>query len=605
MAVTASTSIESRWDAARTGADELDALVYRSNLLASDRSVVNFGGGNTSVKMSQPDHTGRATRGAVGQGLRKRPGHDRSDRVHRSQARRDPAARRAAGDVRRGDGRLSRALPARPVDAAPVDRDAPPRLHPASPRRPHAPGCDRRDRRRDRRRASRGGVLRHRRSLDPLHPAGIRALEARRRGSLLEPERRDRPARQARARHVGRDRCRVLRGDPRRDQPGGCFRRGAPVGRRAVRRGGAGAARARSACGAARRGHAGPSRRPLGRRSARASDRSLAGGAASSSPAAIRASSPRSALRAPTISFTPSGAPPGSSSIRSSDDAAGLRDRLVEQVGLFHEREHAYFERYRAAGDTLLDPSPRVVLIEGVGLVSAGRTLKAAKLARDLYLRAIAVMRGASGLGGFVSLDDEESYAIEYWPLELYKLSLAPAPREFQGAVVLITGGAGGIGSAAARAFAAEGACVVLADLDGEGAGEVARRARRGRGCRRGGRHRRVVDRQGIPRGGARLRRSRRGGLERRYRLERADPRDVARALGPQQRHPCPRLLPRRAGRRPGCSSSRAPAAASSSSGRRTPLLRGKAPPRIRLPRLPSSTSHAAWPRSSAVTESA
>jgi rhamnulose-1-phosphate aldolase/alcohol dehydrogenase len=157
------------------------------------------------------------------------------------------------------------------------------------------------------------------------------------------------------------------------------------------------------------------------------------------------------------------------------DDAARLRDRLVEQVGLFQEREHAYFEGYRAPGDTLLDPSPRVVLIEGVGLVSAGRTLKAAKLARDLYLRAIAVMRGASGLGGFVSLDDEESYAIEYWPLELYKLSLAPAPREFQGAVVLITGGAGGIGSAAARAFAAEGACVVLADLDGEGAGEVAR----------------------------------------------------------------------------------------------------------------------------------
>ncbi len=156
------------------------------------------------------------------------------------------------------------------------------------------------------------------------------------------------------------------------------------------------------------------------------------------------------------------------------DDAAALRDRLVEQVGMFHEREHAYFEQYRAADDKLLDPSPRVVLIEGVGLVSAGRTLKAAKLARDLYLRAMAVMRGASGLGGFVSLDDEESYAIEYWPLELYKLSLAPAPREFQGAVVLITGGAGGIGSAAARAFAAEGACVVLVDLDGEGARETA-----------------------------------------------------------------------------------------------------------------------------------
>jgi rhamnulose-1-phosphate aldolase/alcohol dehydrogenase len=156
------------------------------------------------------------------------------------------------------------------------------------------------------------------------------------------------------------------------------------------------------------------------------------------------------------------------------DDAAVLRERLVEQVHAFQAREQEYFERYRGEADKLLDPSPRVVLIEGVGLVSAGRTLKAARLSRDLYHRAIAVMRGASALGGFVSLSDEESFAIEYWPLELYKLSLAPPPREFQGVVALITGGAGGIGSAAAHAFAAEGGCVVVADIDGEGAAKDA-----------------------------------------------------------------------------------------------------------------------------------
>ena len=73
-----------------------------------------------------------------------------------------------------------------------------------------------------------------------------------------------------------------------------------------------------------------------------------------------------------------------------------------------------------------------------------------------------------------MSLDDAESFAIEYWPLELYKLSLAPAPRELQGAVALITGAAGGIGSAVARALVAEGACVVAADLDLAGASTVA-----------------------------------------------------------------------------------------------------------------------------------
>jgi NAD(P)-dependent dehydrogenase (short-subunit alcohol dehydrogenase family) len=115
-----------------------------------------------------------------------------------------------------------------------------------------------------------------------------------------------------------------------------------------------------------------------------------------------------------------------------------------------------------------------VVVVQGVGLVSVGRTLKAAGLARDLYHRAINVMRAAGALGGFVSLDDEESFAIEYWPLELYKLSLAPAPRELQGAVALITGAAGGIGSAVARALAAEGACIVATDLDLAGASIVA-----------------------------------------------------------------------------------------------------------------------------------
>ncbi len=136
-------------------------------------------------------------------------------------------------------------------------------------------------------------------------------------------------------------------------------------------------------------------------------------------------------------------------------------------------RELEYFEKHRA-DEVLSDPSPRVVVIQGVGLVSVGRTLKAARLARDLYHRAISVMRDASRLGGFVSLDDAESFAIEYWPLELYKLTLAPPAGEFQGMVAFITGAAGGIGSVVAREFTARGACVVATDLDAQGAAALA-----------------------------------------------------------------------------------------------------------------------------------
>jgi rhamnulose-1-phosphate aldolase/alcohol dehydrogenase len=155
------------------------------------------------------------------------------------------------------------------------------------------------------------------------------------------------------------------------------------------------------------------------------------------------------------------------------EGAKALRERIAQRVQEWRERELEYFERHRT-DDQLSDPSPRVVLIQGVGLVSVGRTLKAAGLARDLYHRAINVMRASAALGGFVSLDDEESFAIEYWPLELYKLSLTPPPRELQGAVALITGAAGGIGSAVARALVAEGACVVVTDLDLDGASNVA-----------------------------------------------------------------------------------------------------------------------------------
>jgi NAD(P)-dependent dehydrogenase (short-subunit alcohol dehydrogenase family) len=101
--------------------------------------------------------------------------------------------------------------------------------------------------------------------------------------------------------------------------------------------------------------------------------------------------------------------------------------------------------------------------------------VKNASLSRDLYHRAIEVMAGAHALGGFTSLTPAESFAVEYWPLELYKLSLAPPPGELQGRVALVTGAAGGIGRAIVDALADAGACVVAFDLDGDGAEEAVR----------------------------------------------------------------------------------------------------------------------------------
>ena len=122
-----------------------------------------------------------------------------------------------------------------------------------------------------------------------------------------------------------------------------------------------------------------------------------------------------------------------------------------------------------------IDPAgPRVVVVPGIGIVTSGPDVDRARFARDLYHRAIAVQNAADASGGFRSLSEAEAFAIEYWPLERYKLTKAPPRGELSGRIALVTGGASGIGRAAARRLSALGAAVVVADLNLDGAEEVA-----------------------------------------------------------------------------------------------------------------------------------
>ncbi|SFS56094.1 bifunctional aldolase/short-chain dehydrogenase [Paenibacillus sp. BC26] len=155
-------------------------------------------------------------------------------------------------------------------------------------------------------------------------------------------------------------------------------------------------------------------------------------------------------------------------------DIDGLKAILKESVAAYKKQYEAYFERNKNEGDVMFEAAPRVILIPGIGMINTGKSWSNSKVSGALYHRAIAVMRGATALGDFVSLSENESYNVEYWPLELYKLSLAPAEAEFSRKVAFITGGAGGIGSETARRLVSEGAHVVLADLNLEGAERVA-----------------------------------------------------------------------------------------------------------------------------------
>jgi len=157
-----------------------------------------------------------------------------------------------------------------------------------------------------------------------------------------------------------------------------------------------------------------------------------------------------------------------------SEGTEELAAKLVEGARRYRDDYRTYFESHPLVDEEMVDPNPRVVLVQGVGMITIGKDLKAAGLSRDLYHRAIEVIRGASGIDEFTSLTEEESYAVEYWPLELYKLSLAPAPSELAGRVALVTGGAGGIGSAVARALTEKGSLVIITDLDENSARSVA-----------------------------------------------------------------------------------------------------------------------------------
>jgi rhamnulose-1-phosphate aldolase/alcohol dehydrogenase len=139
--------------------------------------------------------------------------------------------------------------------------------------------------------------------------------------------------------------------------------------------------------------------------------------------------------------------------------------KQLESFALAHER---YYKKFKKPGMFMLDPYPTVMLIPGVGMVTAGKDLDSALITSEIYEHSISVMRAASFINRYVSLPPREAFEIEYWPLELYKLSLAPAEKELARKVALITGACGGIGQAIARKLISAGATVVVTDKDPE-----------------------------------------------------------------------------------------------------------------------------------------
>ncbi len=153
--------------------------------------------------------------------------------------------------------------------------------------------------------------------------------------------------------------------------------------------------------------------------------------------------------------------------------------RLQELHAAYRDDYQAYYERGASAAaaasadgsasgtvPSIRGADPLIVLIPGVGMFSYGANKQTARVAGEFYLNAINVMRGAEGLSSYAPINEAEKFRIEYWALEEAKLARMPKAKPLATRVALVTGAASGIGKAIATRLAAEGACVVIADLD-------------------------------------------------------------------------------------------------------------------------------------------
>ncbi len=156
-------------------------------------------------------------------------------------------------------------------------------------------------------------------------------------------------------------------------------------------------------------------------------------------------------------------------------DTAALLDKLRGGIEQYRQDYRAYYENCKHEDSPAMrDPNPRVILVPGLGMVAYGKNKSESRVTAEFYNNAVAVMRGAEAVGEYIALPHQEAFDIEYWALEEAKLQRMPAEKSLERKVVIVIGAGSGIGAAVAHRVAKEGAHVVCADLNLDAAQAIA-----------------------------------------------------------------------------------------------------------------------------------